>query len=138
MKELLCTGLLAAFFALNGYAKIVDGVAANINGQAITIQELRIAIKTQKKQSKDYMTILERMIEEKLVAEEITKRGLNATDAEVEDAVAQIRKQNFINSDAELEVKLREQGMTLAQFKKGLLQQIERGKFVNYVMGRKD
>ena len=137
MKMICLLTILLALFCDTATAKIVDGIAALVNDEVIMISELRNQLKTQQISHDKYEGVLGQMIEQALIASEIKKRGLSATENEIDQAIAKIRQQNGIQSNFELIKRLEEQGLTLTIFRKGLKDQIERSKFVNYVMGTK-
>lgn len=118
-------------------AEVVDGIAANVNGQLITYHELRQRLKELKLEKSKATEVLNKMIDESLVRAEIQKRGLSATAAEIDEAVSQVSRQNDLHSPQELAALLKEQGLTEAQFRDNLKTQIEQSKFVSYVMGAK-
>ncbi len=135
------TSLILAVIVLSppalGGVKTLDAVAAVVNGSVITIHDLREKIIEVDSSKDKYREVLDRMIEDALVQAEITKRGLSASEAEIEQAVNQVKQQNDLRSNEQLLELLKSQDLTFSQFRANLKNQIERGKFVNYVMGTK-
>lgn len=117
--------------------KPIDGIAATVNDRVITLSELRTAINEQGAKNSDYRQVLDGMIEQELVEREIQVRGLNASTAEIDEAIAQVRRQNYLTTNEQLIQKLKEQGVSFNNFRKNIKNQIERSKFVGAVMGNR-
>jgi len=128
-----------------GQAVIVDRIVAVINGKVITLSELEKRAapilskylnpdmspeeRTEIKQ-KIYAQILPQMIDDYLVEEEIDRLGIKVTDAEVEATIDNICKSNGLTRQ-EFEEKLKNDGISMEEYKKQIATQIERLQLVN-------
>jgi peptidyl-prolyl cis-trans isomerase SurA len=73
---------------------------------------------------------LDNLIGEKLMEEQIQELGLGVTDAELEAAMADVRRQNNVTDDAQFERLLSSEGFTLQAYKDFLRKQMGRMKLV--------
>jgi peptidyl-prolyl cis-trans isomerase SurA len=127
MKKLLKTGfgLLLIFAAFGINAEIVEKIVAVIGDQVITMSELDKAYKDDelvifqngadrdKISKKDY---LQRMVEAKLIEEEVKKEGVTVTAQEVEQAIER-KRTSMGMSQADFAEALRKQGMTIDEYR---------------------
>ena len=116
---------------------VIDGIAAKVNQNIITISALRERLQATETPKEKYLTVLDKLIEENLIKTEIQARSLAATPGEIADAILQIQSQNGVTSDRELRARLQEQGVSYQEFRRSIVDQIEQSKFVNYVMGQR-
>src|SRR5262245_29105874 len=143
MKLILYYSVIALFSLMVGAktgvsaAELVDGIAANADGELITISDLKQRLTEMKLDNSKAPEVLDKMIDETIMDNEIRKRGLTTTTTEIDDAVQQVIRQNGLSTPQELTKLLKDQGLTEAEFRNNLRHQIEQGKFVNYVMGTK-
>ncbi len=136
---------LAAFLALGmtvpGRAETVDKIAAVVNDQIITSHQLDQAVDTYLKaqgggrplsaveSARLRSQVLDRQIEDGLVAQKIVKLGLKVSDDEVENAIRDVQKQNKLTRE-QLIAALQAQGMDFDVYKENLRQQILRFRLV--------
>ncbi len=126
-------------------AVIVDRIVAVVNGKVITLSELEKRAQPilakylspdmsqeerETLKQKIYAQILPQMIDDYLVEEEIKRLGIKVTDQEVEDAIDNICRNNGITRQ-EFEERLRQDGLSLDEYKKQIATQIERLQLVN-------
>lgn len=122
---------------------VVDRIVAVVNQEVITLSEVEKLIRPQEKESKvgDRLEkrskvdevrrqILERLIEEKLLDQEVKKAGTKATSKEIETALEDIKHRNGTTQE-ELEKALAREGMTLEGLKKQIEKRIQRMKLIN-------
>ena len=144
MKTLL--GAMVAVLVLTGglaHAELVDRVAAVVNRDIITQSEVekraapelsRINTRDTEKRNEEKSRLmkgaLDTLIGEKLMEEQIQELGLGVTDAEVDAAVADVRKQNNVTDTEQFERLLAGEGFTLASYKDFLRKQMSRMKLV--------
>ncbi len=140
----LIFGLLLSV-SVTAHAVIVDRIVAVINGKVITLSELEKRAapilsrylnpdmspeeRAEVKQ-KIYAQILPQMIDDYLVEEEIDRLGIKVTDAEVEATIDNICKSNGLTRQ-EFEEKLKNDGISIEEYKKQIATQIERLQLVN-------
>ena len=129
------------------YAKseLVDRIVATVSGDIIlfselneaeakSLQELKVAGK-----DKDIGTpksfkrqVLEQLINERLITQEIAKRGLEASDKDVEGAIAEIMKQNGFTSHDQLRQALQSEGLSMEDYRANLKKQMNKSRFMNF------
>ncbi len=146
MKKLM--GTMVAALLLSGAvarAELVDRVAAVVNKDVIALSEVEkraapelarvnTAVREPQKRAEErervLKTSLETLIGEKLMEAQIQELGLATTDAELEAAMADVRRQNNITDDSQFERLLSGEGYTLAAYKDFLRKQMSRMKLV--------
>jgi peptidyl-prolyl cis-trans isomerase SurA len=146
MKKLI--GTMVAALLLSGAvarAELVDRVAAVVNRDVIALSEvekrvapelarLNGAVREPQKRAEErarlMKTALDALIGEKLMEEQIQELGLGVTDAELEAAIADVRRQNNVTEDAQFERLLAGEGLTVAGYRDFLRKQMGRMKLV--------
>jgi peptidyl-prolyl cis-trans isomerase SurA len=146
MKKLI--GTMVAALLLSGAvarAEMVDRVAAVVNRDVIALSEVekraapelarlnqavRDPAKRAEERTRITKTALDNLIGEKLMEEQIKELGLAVTDAEVDAAVADVKKQNNVTDDAQFDRLLSGEGFTVASYKDFLRKQMSRMKLV--------
>jgi peptidyl-prolyl cis-trans isomerase SurA len=146
MKKLM--GTMVAALLLSGAvarAELVDRVAAVVNRDVIALSEvekraapelarLNSAVRDPKQRAEErakvLKTSLNTLIGEKLMEEQIRELGLATTDAELEAAVSDVRRQNNITDEAQFERLLSGEGFTVKTYKDFLRNQMSRMKLV--------
>jgi parvulin-like peptidyl-prolyl isomerase len=99
-------------------AELVERIVARVNDRLITQSEydrrLSIAMRAPRAPDRETVrtSVLEDMIREKLLDERAKEMAVSATDEEVEAAVARVKAQYNLNSDAEFDAALADSGMT--------------------------
>ncbi|WP_309893719.1 peptidylprolyl isomerase [Archangium sp.] len=146
MKKLM--GTMVAALLLSGAAaraELVDRVAAVVNKDVIALSEVekraapelaragqqeRDPARRAELRTRIIKGSLDALIGEKLMEEQIQELGLGVTDAELEAAMADVRRQNNAADDAAFERLLASEGFTLAAYKDFLRKQMGRMKLV--------
>ena len=146
MKKLM--GTMVAALLLSGAAaraELVDRVAAVVNKDVIALSEVekraapelaragqqeRDPAKRAELRTRIIKGSLDALIGEKLMEEQIQELGLGVTDAELEAAMADVRRQNNAADDSAFERLLASEGFTLAAYKDFLRKQMGRMKLV--------
>ncbi len=103
---------------------VVDRVVAVVNGEIITMSDLQreeAAKKTDGKQ--DERLLLEDMIDRKLQMAAAKRAGMDVTDKELADAIADIMKRNSMEPK-QFEAALAKEGLTLELYKTELREQM--------------
>jgi len=136
-KNLLaCAGMLSILFfsamPLGASASVVvDRVVAVVNGEIITMSDLQreeALKKTEGKQSE--RLLLEDMIDRKLQMAAARKAGMDVTDKELADAVADIMKRNSMDAK-QFDAALAKEGITLEQYRNELREQMTLSRMFN-------
>ncbi len=150
-KVIRAACLVSAFFLSVGFlargarAEVVDRVLATIDGEPLTLWELReyaAVIKATAGPSIDESSprfwpgMLEAMITERIVRKEAAKLGLSASEKEIDRYVKQIRQRNNLTEE-ELKSALVAQGLTWDKYREKVQFDIERSKLLAHEIGEK-
>ncbi len=144
MRPTLLTLLLASALALprGARAEIVDGIAVVVNGDVITLSELAERVgpllppadatgEAKERRHRLLEQAAEDAIAEKLLAHEAKSEGLVPTEAEIDNAVNDVKSANHID-DETLKKALAQQGLTPHRYREMLKAQLTRMKVVQY------
>ena len=127
------------------HAEVVDRVVAVVNGDCIALSELneRMEPYLRKVREANYppeaerevlfklrMDVLNRMINEKLTAQEAQELKVEIGDSEVDAQIERIKSQHFI-TDEDLRKSLATEGLTLDEYRERLRAQILQATLVN-------
>jgi peptidyl-prolyl cis-trans isomerase SurA len=143
MKKTLSAALLVCFLGAALSAEILEQVLVKVNGEIVTQTDFhRIQLAalregpnqsdpsrmTDAELSKTLAQITPRaivtVIDEMLLAQRASELGLSVTDAQFNQVLESIRKDNKIESQEAFEAALKSEGMTLAQLKQMLSKRI--------------
>jgi peptidyl-prolyl cis-trans isomerase SurA len=114
-----------------GGSVTVDRVVAVVNDEIITLSDLQREEKTKKVDvQKDERLLLEDMIDRKLQMAAAKRAGMDVTDKELNDAVADIMKRNSLD-EKQFEAALAKEGLTLDQYKSELREQMTLSRMFN-------
>jgi peptidyl-prolyl cis-trans isomerase SurA len=120
--------------ALPGIASgsvVVDRVVAVVNNEVITLSDLQREETLKKRDTvRNDRMVLEDMIDRKLQMAAAKREGVDVTDKELEDAVADIMKRNSMDM-MQFSVALAKEGLTLEQYKAELREQITLSRLFN-------
>jgi peptidyl-prolyl cis-trans isomerase SurA len=127
--------VLSAGFA---NAEMVDRVAALVDDEVITLSEVEeeasrviAAAGTGADREKITRSVLDDIVDRKLMDKESSKAGINVSPVEVDRAVEDVMKQNRLDQSA-LEKALRdEEGLTIPEYRERLKVQLMKMKLVN-------
>lgn len=137
MKRILLLGLVACLSSMwpdPGTAKIVDKIVAQVNNEIITLSELEQAMKYQRTTSGGQATpdneayrrqTLDMLIDRKLAKEEAKRYGMTVPEKELTKALDDIKQRNGFADDEALSKALAKDGMTMAQLRQQLSEQIQ-------------
>ena len=122
---------------------VVDRVVAVVNQEIITLSEVekrvppvkeeivtRDRLEKQERIQGVWREVLERLIEEKLIDQEVKKSGVKVSSKEVEAAVEEVKRRNGATQE-ELERALAVEGLTLETYKKQIEKSIQRQRLIN-------
>jgi peptidyl-prolyl cis-trans isomerase SurA len=136
MKKCLVTSLslfiMLLSLGIQGAASgsvVVDRVVAVVNDEIITMSDLQRE-GAKKTGLTDERLILEDMIDRKLQIAAAKRTGMDVTDKELDDTVADIMKRNSMDS-RQFEAALAKEGLTLEQYKAELREQLTLSRVFN-------
>ncbi len=110
---------------------VVDRVVAVVNNEIITLSDLQREAALKKTDGKvDDRMLLEDMIDRKLQMAAAKRAGMDVTDKELADAVADIMKRNSFDTK-QFEAALAKEGLTLEQYKIELREQMTLSRMFN-------
>ena len=125
--------------------KLIDRIVAVVNNDAITLVELNSAIQPyiEKLESSGYSPekkndivykltgdMLNRMIERKLTDQEAKRVKITVSDKEVDNAIERL-KQSQLMSQEELEKAIKDDGLSFADYREKIREEILRPKLIN-------
>jgi parvulin-like peptidyl-prolyl isomerase len=125
--------LLTGFFAAAGLcaAELVEQIVVRVNDRLITQTEFdrRLALASKAPNHPEdpaelQRNVLEDLIREKLLDERAKEISVSATDEEIEVAVARVKQQYNMTTDAEFEAALAQSGMTRDELKRQMRETI--------------
>ena len=135
----------AAFFSAQARAEVVDRIVAIVNEDLILLSELNQAYAPYADQIKSagYLPgreqemlatvrteLLDSMIDQKLTDQEIKRLNIIVAEKEVDEAIASIKEANNA-TDQELVEMLRQQGLTLGEYRLKMKEKILRNRLVD-------
>jgi peptidyl-prolyl cis-trans isomerase SurA len=112
-----------------GAAVVVDRVVAVVNDEVITMSDLQREV-AKRPDVKDEKLLLEDMIDRKLQMAAAKRNGMDVTDHEVTEAVADIKKRNNL-ADRQFEDALAKEGLTVEQYRGDLREQMTLSRLFN-------
>ena len=125
MKIIIITFLLFFTVIYNANA-LEDRIVAVVNDEIITLSELRTA------DTKVFPSAsLSFLIEKKLQLQAAKKKGVSVTNAEVDEALDDIKKMNKFTSEEEMKEALLKEGISIEDYKKEITEQLIILKVVN-------
>jgi peptidyl-prolyl cis-trans isomerase SurA len=125
-------------------AKVVDRIVAYVNDDIITLSELNekcsafLAARKRNPYLRDQEPdpehvrhqILENLVDDRLAAREIARLKISVSSAEVDAALADIRKENNLTEEG-LEAELRREGQTVDELRKRIRDELERARLID-------
>lgn len=125
--------IFCLFLAKTSPAIIIDGVAAVVDGEVITISEVREVVKEKNflhdRSIESEIGALEYLIEKKLMEKAAKLTGNEVTDAEVDIVVRDVLKRNRITED-ELKRSLDAEGLSYRSYREAIKTQILKTKII--------
>lgn len=133
--------VLLAGSAAWGEEEIVDGIAAQVGGDIVLVSEVfqvaapaEAEMRRQGASKSDVAAlraeVLERLIERALIRQVVKRAELGATDAEVDEAIAAIARENGLTPD-QLRQSVADQGLPFEAYRERIRDEIEQSKVVN-------
>src|SRR3989337_4410884 len=136
--------LFYLLFTVYADAKVIDKIAARVNGDIILMSEVKgkrfMVLYDMRSRDKDLKNddiyrvekeVLNEMIEEKLMLQFAEDNNIKVSDEEIKLAIEDIKKQNNF-TDEMLEKDLNKDNITLNDYKERLRAQITVSKVINY------
>lgn len=114
--------LLFLFSTVSLQAKVVDYIAAVVNGKPILYSEIVSYAKENGIQ--DLRMARDKLIEREILLTEAESEGLKVSDSEVEKALKDFMTRNGIKNEKELEKILEENGLSIDDLKKKMREQL--------------
>ncbi len=115
-------------------AVVVDRIAAVVNNEVITLSEVDSQLPgpaaSQEERARLRRETLDRLIEATLVSQEAAKANITVTDQEVDAEMAAVREREKL-SEEEFVRALEQEGLTLAEYRNRLRDNIRRAKVVS-------
>lgn len=147
MKKIIIQLLLLSFLLLPGrlaYAQATNRIVAIVNDEIITFHELekakknfRLPVQGKEGQEEFEKQVLFQLIDQKLVDMQIKRLGIQIAPEEVDRAVARVKEERgFTNPEDFSKVLLRE-GLSEAEFKNKIKEQILRYRLISREIGSK-
>lgn len=144
MKRYIAILLLSVLLLVpaSGFAKTINAIAAIVNDEIITLYEVNreaeLAIReAEKKSALDDAarsqirgTVLERLVDKKLVEQKIKELNIKVSEEEIRQAIEDVKKQNNMTQEA-LVSALANQGLSFDQYRVQLQEQLEKLKLVS-------
>ncbi len=139
---------ITALAAPGHAAQLVDKIVAVVNGDIITLRELEISVQAartsmnlpkslpEEKERELYRQVLESKIDEILLEEEAERLEIEVSDVEIENQLRQMRKKMGLTQDQFLQ-QLSEQGLTLADYRDKMAQDILKHRLISAMVRRK-
>lgn len=137
MKFMLLFFLFTAV-PLQSFAEKIDGIAAVVNDKAITLSELQEAVDTSNSfngqgKAPSRKETLERLIENLLMNEEANRLGVEVSETEVDEAVAEVRARNGLDEE-QFRAFILSRGMEFEDYREEIRREIEKAKLANQVL----
>jgi peptidyl-prolyl cis-trans isomerase SurA len=138
------TCLLLLLWTQISRAEVVDRIVAEVNGEIITLSEVRTAaramaaqtgLKANGKENKEIeRKMLDALIDRKLAKAEAKRRGIQVTDKELAAALADFKKRNNLQDDEDIKKALAQSGATLKELKQNIADQIIQERLLAVIM----
>ncbi len=114
--------LAILLFGLPSFAKVVDYIAAVVNGEPILYSE--VVEYAKENRIRDLRAARDSLIERKILLTEAKAEGITVSDKEIEAAVEDFIKRNGFRSIEEFEEALKKEGLTIEDVKEKLREQM--------------
>lgn len=138
--------LLSVFMLARGYllAEVTNRIVAKVNSDIITLHDLNASIKKltglsakelQRQDEKKFYqirrAILDKLINQKIAEQQIIKLGIKVTAKDVEEAIEKVKRENNFTQEGLIN-SLKQEGLSLKEYKDEIEKEIERFQLVNY------
>lgn len=125
------------------WAKVIDKVVARVNNEIILLSDLestRRGMLTQAPSLKELSTqqinarVIDQLINDKLIDQEIKKRGFTPSESDIDGSVAAVMQQNGMKNIDELKFALKQEGIEFEEYKKNLAKQQAQGRLMAWLI----
>ncbi len=131
LRGYLVVTVLVALVVAPGRAEVVNRIVATVDGEPITAHELeRFKIERNADPNLPDSAILDALVTEKLLQREALALGIQASDADVDAYVNEVKQKNHLDDDRFRQALARE-GLTLEQYRERVKTEIQRTQLVN-------
>ena len=126
------------------WAEITNRIVAIVDGDIITLHELDTSIRrltglsAEESRLRDERNfhevrraVLDNLINEKITKEQIIKSGIKVSTKDVDGAIEKVKRENNLTQE-ELIYSLKQEGITLEEYRERIKRDIERFQLVNY------
>jgi peptidyl-prolyl cis-trans isomerase SurA len=125
---------------------VVDRIVAVVNQEIITLSEVekwagpfqeeiqtKDRLERRERVREVYRKVLEKLVEEKLIDQEVKRSGVKVTSKEIEGALEEVKRRNAATQE-DLEKALANEGLTLEAYKKEIEKRLQRMKLINWAV----
>ncbi len=145
----ICFLCIAAAPSTEGKSKgsLLERIVATVNGEVVLLSDvveaekqvqLKLGNQLKPKPVEDPQgfrkRVLDQLINDRLISQELEKRGLSATDLMLDQAVETVMQQNGISSVKALKRELRNEGLTLEEYRENLRRQMETSRLMEVLI----
>ncbi len=145
MKTYLALFLILIVAGAAGSEQVVDGIAAQVGSEIVLISDIyQIADPAERRIREQGATdkevailraeVLERMIERALIRQVVRRAELDASEAEVDEAIESIATENDLTVE-QLKASVQAQGLSFASYRERIRGEIEHSKVINGLVG---
>ncbi len=134
------------FGSFSSSEAVVDFIVAVVNQEIITLSEVekwagpfqeeiqtKDRLERRERVREVYRKVLEKLIEEKLIDQEVKRSGVKVTSKEIEGALEEVKRRNAATQE-DLEKALANEGLTLEAYKKEIEKRLQRMKLINWAV----
>jgi peptidyl-prolyl cis-trans isomerase SurA len=129
MGRLLALFFTFLFIAVPSYGKVVDFIAAVVNGEPVLYSE--VVDYAKKNHIPDLRVARDKVIEKKILLTKAKSEGITVSDEELKRALSEFIKNSGFKSEKEFEEALKREGLTLSDVKEGLREQLLIAKLIS-------
>lgn len=140
MKKKIILLTMILFLATSAFTETVDRIAAVVGGDIITLSDVKnysasrsFGKKRLPGEARDPRNPRDALIREKLIQQEMTRLGIEASDQDIAGAVQDVLQRNRASLDS-LKSELSKKGTSYEKYKKDLGEQIRQMKFLGQVI----
>ena len=137
---------LSVFMLARGYllAEVTNRIVAKVNSDIITLHDLNTSIKKvtgssakelQRQNEKKFYqirrAILDNLINQKIAEQQIIKLGIKVTAKDVDEAIEKVKRENNFTQESLIN-SLKQEGISLKEYKDEIEKEIEHFRLINY------
>ncbi|MCI5073269.1 SurA N-terminal domain-containing protein [bacterium] len=145
LNTTLCSiGLLITMFhGKHAWAKVIDKVVARVNNEIILMSDLESTRRGMLAQAPNLKTltteelntkVMDQLINDKLVEQEIEKRGFGPSESDIQASLRSVMQQNGMKNIDELRFALKQEGVVFEEYKQSLAKQQAQGRLMAWLI----